>query len=1166
MKRMRVGKSIIRIMACAMSVMLALPTCKGVAYADTKSYQPEEILDLRKVNVKSASTTGITLHIPGKWYQCSDIYEAVEMAENEKAKYATIILNEDVTISDRILEFDDVDNITLDLNGHSICDVETDEEIPTPMIHAYNVKTVIKDSSESKTGKIEQKSMKFIPPTEIGWAKYEYNDVSSMIHVGKNSELDLESGNFIFGPDDSWEKVYSLEKEIYWYDEADFAGLQRGIMIYANEGSTIHMGEGAYLKSCGDYLVKSKQDFYEEDTGSREEIYRKVKEGACSKVIWDGATADIYSYIGVSSPDITMKGGVIRFTDKDTLEVTDDLGNSITLQSDYVVTGYAALRGVNVALLGGDIIADKFNMISVVEDRYGDLLLDGTNICLNRIKTKDNLETGVLADSFNSAQFREGSIGITESVSNKDCGLIPIISYNPCGDSFPAAVISGGEYNGYGYDYADNQLPIFIFVGPVDIYGGSIKNGREYPKTYKGPYIFRQLDEKGSKNDNILAQNYKAIDPDTEEDLFENCEDPLYNNVKSMAVVYKGSVAAYANATALGVGPVYTGKEAVTASVSGDINDDEIQEYQWYEVIGDRVCAVDKATEKTLTIPADTKPGKHSYKVLIVGNDKETGDRVYLKSEPVEIEVAVRSVMVHATNSKFDDDTDTYKVNATYGLPVELPLYIAPREGYIFAGYNTKADGTGKIYDENTKLSETDFEGENYELFATWKGKEYKLTFDANGGTVSPDSKTVTFDSAIGELPIPVREGYTFKGWYTAKGNGEIVTSQTKYVTACDSTYYADWTETGYKLTFDANGGTVTPDSKTVTFTKEYGELPTPVREGYTFEGWYTKKSDEVEVTAQTMCDDIGDKYCYAVWKANNYSLTFDANGGIVTPDSKTVTFEAAIGELPIPVREGYTFEGWYVKDLDGVASSVTPETVYAMASDATYYAEWKALPPKTISYKPASGAKGNVVIPETVEVDGVSYAVTAIDKNAFRNNKKITSITIKANITKIGDGAFYGCTNLKKVTFSKKSSVESIGKQAFYGCGKLTSVNFSSDSKITSLGDQAFAKCTSLTKITVPKSVKTIGKKCFSGCKNLKTVTFASNSKLMKIGESAFEKTPKLTRIKITSKKLTKSGVKKAFTKASIKKVIVPSSKLKSYKKYLTKTNCGRTMTISKK
>lgn len=91
----------------------------------------------------------------------------------------------------------------------------------------------------------------------------------------------------------------------------------------------------------------------------------------------------------------------------------------------------------------------------------------------------------------------------------------------------------------------------------------------------------------------------------------------------------------------------------------------------------------------------------------------------------------------------------------------------------------------------------------------------------------------------------------------------------------------------------------------------------------------------------------------------------------------------------------------------------------------------------KTVEYKaPASKKKTSAVIPATVKVKGVSYKVTSIAKNAFKNNKKLKKVTIGANITSIGANAFSGCKVLKNVVV-KSTKLKTIGKNAFKGIQK---------------------------------------------------------------------------------------------------------------------------------
>lgn len=118
----------------------------------------------------------------------------------------------------------------------------------------------------------------------------------------------------------------------------------------------------------------------------------------------------------------------------------------------------------------------------------------------------------------------------------------------------------------------------------------------------------------------------------------------------------------------------------------------------------------------------------------------------------------------------------------------------------------------------------------------------------------------------------------------------------------------------------------------------------------------------------------------------------------------------------------------------------------------------------QTVAFQTPKKNAQIVTIPKTVTIEGKRYKVTKIAANAFRNNKKLTKVTIGSNIKEIGANAFYGCTKLTTVVMG---------------------------SKIQTIGDRAFYKCTSLKKIVIPSKVVKIGQKAFYGDKNLASVQF---------------------------------------------------------------------------
>ena len=90
----------------------------------------------------------------------------------------------------------------------------------------------------------------------------------------------------------------------------------------------------------------------------------------------------------------------------------------------------------------------------------------------------------------------------------------------------------------------------------------------------------------------------------------------------------------------------------------------------------------------------------------------------------------------------------------------------------------------------------------------------------------------------------------------------------------------------------------------------------------------------------------------------------------------------------------------------------------------------------KTVSFYKGKADAKNVSVPKTVKIQGKTYKVTAISANAFKDNKKLASVTVGSNVIMIGSKAFYGCKNLKKITV-KSVKLKSIGKNALKGVHK---------------------------------------------------------------------------------------------------------------------------------
>ena len=112
-----------------------------------------------------------------------------------------------------------------------------------------------------------------------------------------------------------------------------------------------------------------------------------------------------------------------------------------------------------------------------------------------------------------------------------------------------------------------------------------------------------------------------------------------------------------------------------------------------------------------------------------------------------------------------------------------------------------------------------------------------------------------------------------------------------------------------------------------------------------------------------------------------------------------------------------------------------------------------------TVIAKSSGKYSGKVVIPESVEHEGIAYSVTSIGRSAFAYCSGLTSVTIPNSVTSIGECAFDGCSGLTSVTIP--NSVTSIGSYAFYKCSGLTSVTIGNS--VTSIGSYAFTNYTNV-------------------------------------------------------------------------------------------------------
>lgn len=213
------------------------------------------------------------------------------------------------------------------------------------------------------------------------------------------------------------------------------------------------------------------------------------------------------------------------------------------------------------------------------------------------------------------------------------------------------------------------------------------------------------------------------------------------------------------------------------------------------------------------------------------------------------------------------------------------------------------------------------------------------------------NGKGFSYSSSLILLPNPERRGYAFLFWCINQNSTNNCI--TKYVHSdsgftAATTLYAQWVANSCAVTLDVNGGNTIPSNKrsvSVPADKAYNYLLIPTRRGYTFAGWYTEDGGLITNDTETTAIITKNQILYAHWTANNYTVSFDVNGGdefIEEEDNnKTVTFNSTYEDLPVPTKEGYSFVGWFTVDNE----KITNESIVKIANDHTLYARWTEIP-----------------------------------------------------------------------------------------------------------------------------------------------------------------------------------------------------------------------------
>ena len=302
----------------------------------------------------------------------------------------------------------------------------------------------------------------------------------------------------------------------------------------------------------------------------------------------------------------------------------------------------------------------------------------------------------------------------------------------------------------------------------------------------------------------------------------------------------------------------------------------------------------------------------------------------------------------------------------------EIVAPIVTRTGYEFAGWSPEV--AAKVPDE----------GVTY--VAQWTPKKYRVTFDANGGE-GGWSEMRDYDSEI-VAPVVTRTGYSFNGWNHAVSNT---------VPNADVEYVAQWVAKSYTVSFDANGGDVMGATKTVTYDSAYGELPVPTKTGYSLGAWTLGGNI---VNAESIVNVPADHVLTANWVANNYQVSFDCNGGNCDVGSASIVYNTAIGELPVPTKDGAEFIGWWTETDAG--DRIDESLV--ITADMTIYAHWlyEVAMPVIMPGDGASFRRDTCHVSISCETEGATIYYSAQGKTPKHNDNYLYHGEFEINDTAV--------------------------------------------------------------------------------------------------------------------------------------------------------------------
>ena len=315
--------------------------------------------------------------------------------------------------------------------------------------------------------------------------------------------------------------------------------------------------------------------------------------------------------------------------------------------------------------------------------------------------------------------------------------------------------------------------------------------------------------------------------------------------------------------------------------------------------------------------PEVTKEG-HTFIGWYEGEEKYDVYEPITRNLILESKYEINSYKISYYNEgvKYIEDQ---KIN--YGENALKPNTNPSKIGYTFKYWSLKENG--EKYEFSTKITK------DISLYAVYEINKYTVTYINEG--VEYHKETAEYGSVVTKIQDPIKEGYTFTGWYT-KDNEKV----TYPITVTENiTLYSKYEINSYKVSYYNEGKKYIEDQQI-----NYGENAlkpntNPSKIGYTFKYWSLKENGEEYEFSTKITKDIA---LYAVYEINKYTVTYINEG--TEYHKETALYGSVITSIQDPTKEGYTFTGWYTKDNEKVTYPITVTkniTLYSKYEINTY-------------------------------------------------------------------------------------------------------------------------------------------------------------------------------------------------------------------------------------